>query len=101
MKARAFGFDRAGAAFLMGAEDGQTMSQMIGLAARRGAWWGLLGSAFLSWAVEPDHCEKALSGGDGATSGRALVMSGVLLFVLFQALAWSCWFLCSIFLRVI
>ena len=93
--ARAYGFDRAASALLLGAEHGETLSQSIGLAARDGRWWGRWGSAALSVLVEPDHCERALAGGDGATSGRALVMSGVLLLILAAVLAWGCWAGCE------
>ena len=89
--ANAYGWDRACAALFMHARAGETMSQMIGLAARRGERWGRWGSAALSWAVEPGHCEMALAGDGQATSGRAAVMSGVLLLASALVLSWVCW----------
>lgn len=89
--ANAYGWDRACAALFMHARDGETMSQMIGLAARRGEPWGRWGAAFLSWAVEPDHCDRALAGDGRATSGRAAIMSGALLLVVFAGLTLAAW----------
>ncbi len=97
----AYRWDRALALLLMGAADYETMSQMIGLAARRGERWALWTSAFLSWAVEPNHCEKSLSGDGQATGGRAAIMSGILLAITMVFAAWVGWAVCHVFLRLL
>ena len=89
------GYNRALAALFCLATNGETLSQVAAYRERMGSRSGCMFCRFLHYAVEPDHCDKALAQDMDPTSGWPAARAGALLLLgtllPFTLACWAAW----------